>query len=156
MAHSSIYQISFEPLHKDEWITPDDFYQGYDAMFEYATDLDKDERRDALKHLTKILKGVCTRKGHTLTIVNMEKFWKRWNNAIRKQLDVVKENPLKNQEELRRVEYTYEMTHKGVGDLFYIDNWNNCADYFNSFCNMCRDKGEGTKLYIGGIVGFHW
>lgn len=158
--HAWIYQLSDEPI--EELIDEDTINQGDGTDYDYCADISDEERKDAVERLwTEILpKGMFNLlDGKTLLYYGGFHEWKyQWVKRIQHKASLIDSN---NVMEFVGAAYQLEREIKnplGTDSHFYL-----CGDCSQSFAEesveLMRWIGDlkvGSKIYIGGIVDFHF
>ena len=149
--HSKIYQISETPIEREDYITASDFYDESNWC-DYTRDMDEKEEKECLDYLPELLKDVCEVNGREITVKNVESFIKEWKEKIVESAQ--KDGYLGTY--LFNVQNICKRTHKEIWSRFYLEDWSENADTFGDFVEYLHHLGEGAKLYVGGVVDYHF
>lgn len=153
--HNTIYQISRERVNADEFITSSEFCpEEYMHFADYIDDVDDDSYEDLYKALDHLLDGVFTRDGDELTYIGAENFMENWINHIKCLVEPLTVESMKDWMPLWLVKSTIRDTHLRTVNKIYCDEE---IQTFGSFMqNVFANLKPGDKLYLGGVVDFHW
>lgn len=159
--HSKIFQISNRPINKDDYASPESFYES--SFADYIGDEvdDKEERRDYIESLAKTLEGVFTlNEDYSLTYNGkdaLHEFLTKWVDYLQGLTANLTADNIFSNVSIDLIRYTCNTTHKDCGFRFYIEDWNYHAgplkDLVEYAANQLRD---GDRIYIGAIVDYHF
>lgn len=162
MAHAKIYQISRNPVDRDDYVEPDNFYDNHDSYADYiGNKVEGDKRKECLEYLAKDLQEIFDLDGETLVFKGkpaLKAFKQKWVDAIQKQAqEVTVENVARHTPRLAICNFA-EDTHKAVSDRFCIEEWSGMyAEPTAELIDFVgRNLRKGQRLYIGAIIDFHY
>lgn len=166
MAHYKIFQISNKPIDKEGCITPEDYEYGlvdggYSDFMDYVDDeLDDDETEKAVGECQKLLEETFSSNGRELTFLGADEFIEEWVLEMKKQLDEI--DP-KEPVSFWKLQKMTTQTHHCIFSRFVWSEVNDdgvCSCYpeeLGDFILMISKRLKpGDKVYIGGIVSFHY
>lgn len=151
--HSRIYQISTEPIHKDDYITESDFYDHWflNSIADYVNhDTDREQDIEWLKDCAKGYVVDSDEHGYYIMVTNKEEYFKRSFDEFKAALDKIKD-------------CTIEDFVKGIGEMWTIDKAyeDKFGFYFYTddpitFDDFVRHAELNKKFYIGATIDYHW
>lgn len=162
--HSKIYQVSNSPLNGERSYFNDDYLNEYDQYAigaDYFSTLDRDECKRWLsdyplyptlfsRDTTQIFENGCDvfiYNGNAPAVLDA---WARELTDLIAKFTSDKNDSRALYHIKRKCEYLY-----GDHDRFYWDNTCELLDSV-SFCQLLTNMKEGDKIYVGGIIDFHW
>jgi hypothetical protein len=161
LMHSKIYQITEERIGEDNYITERTFDEGRNDFYDYCADIDEDDRNYAIESLAKNLlpTGMFTIVEKDTLIYNggAEEWKDNWVKLIHQKAKAITPE---NITEWIGEAYTLEkelLNPLDIGSRFVTDTFpSNDAQQSGDFMKMICGLEPGAKLYIGGVVDFHW
>ncbi len=159
--HSRVFQISTEPIVKENYLNEDTLNQGDDAFYDYCANIDDDEREEDIACLVNetLPKGMFELVGDGIIRFNggVEQWKEEYIANIRKKAeDLTVENML----EWSSTHYLKEaITNPLHTDYyFYLDKegWQTYAEQSFAFMQLVCSLEPGTILYIGGVIDYHF
>lgn len=156
--HSKIFQIGLKPISKEDYVSPMDFYENSGDFADYiGEEYPEKERLNATEYLAEIFPELLDYVGDgTLRYKGMGTFLQDWADEIHSLAGEIKaDNILKDFHRFRLSELT-ERTHKGTHSRFYIEDWNGCASPASDLIEFLGKQKEGTLLYVGAVIDFHF
>lgn len=161
--HSKIYQITEERIDNENFITESTFVDGRYDFYDYCDDITDDERKSAIDSLTMYLlpTGMFTldeNEKDTLIYNGGADEWKE--NWVRQIQQKAKAITTENVTEW--IGETYALEKELVNPLDIGSRFVTCgypftdAQQSGDFMRIMCSLKPGTKLYIGGIIDFHW
>lgn len=153
--HSKIFQITRERVNADEFITTEEFStEDYSWFADWIQDVDDDSYEDLYESIEHLLDGVFTRNGDELTYVGAEKFCENWMNHIKALVEPLTVESVKEFMPLWLVKSAINNTHLRTETKIYFDGvMENFGDFIRTVFASLK---TGDKLYLGGVVDFHW
>lgn len=159
--HSRIFQITTEQVERENYLNEDTLEQGDNVLIDYCAEIDDDEREENIACLVDDIlpKGMFTRMGANIIRYNggIEQ-WKA--EAIAKIKEKAAALTADNYFHYSSI---YNLKNAVVNPLdtaylFYTDaeggqNW---ADQSHEFMQFVNGLEEGTLLYIGGVIDYHF
>lgn len=157
--HARIYQICLENKCQDEWITEhsitdsDMGYLGIDYTFTSK------DREDDLEWLKQCLPAdMFLMEGNEITILN------DGTKTLRNAFEQIKEyvNSINIDEYVDDMTFfEYRIKNKsrdilGIAHLFFVDGWFDYPTYSTEFIRYCHTLNPGTKIYVNGILDYHF
>ncbi len=163
MSHYKIFQVSPVQIEDEDYITADELQDDMvDGMYTEFTDyideeLDSEKVLDALQSLEELLGDIFYIEGRILTFKGADEFVDKWVAEMKGQLEnVTPEDSLS----FWKLHKMTTQTHLMVWDRFMWTDEDGTKSYPNElgdFILTCRNYLEpGDKMYVGGIVGFHF
>lgn len=153
--HSRIFQVSKEPIRKEDWIEEDRYYDGFvSSVAEYVETVgDPEEDYDWLGTSKGLEVDLETK---TLKIVSKEEYFKGAYNNFKEQVEKCSEVSLEDFISGRtalnvfRISQSYEDDHG-----FYIDD--NGENYgITTLDDFVRCAPEGDVFYLGAVTDYHF
>lgn len=161
--HSNIYQVSTEKISKDQFITEATFSDCDYSFFDWCANLPEEEQEQAIDQLVDNLlpKGMFSRNSdepRTIIYHGGADDWKRqWVERIHKRAEAITpENVTEWIGSTYRLEQELE-DPLDIGSRFVTSDYESSDAQKSSelMKQICTLK-PGTKLYIGGIIDYHW
>lgn len=153
--HSRIFQVSMEPIDKDDYIEESDYYDHWftNSVADYVSD--SKYRDEDLKWIedcydTRGIKFGVDNNGEYLIVEDKRKYFENSFNKFMKALDKIKDCTIDDfatgVDGMWKLKDSYE---EKFG--FYVDADGELMT-FDSFVRHCA---VGRKYYIGGTVDYH-
>lgn len=160
--HSNIYQISSQPISKEDYANPSRYYENSDDFADYIGDEVPDEERDdyigwfadSVKDVfTAVGDGVLAYKGKEA----LQAFKQKWADRIKEVAnELTTDNMFAMQ--LYRIGKIAEKTHLEIFSRVDIDGW--CSGGAFPFGELFEyadsQLKEGDSIYIGAIIDYHF
>ena len=157
--HSSIIELTLEPLDREYWAHEDDFYD--DEKVDYVSELDDEERSEIIANLLDVedhfFSGLFT-PGDDDTIIfkgkdALNNIQKEWINSIKKEFDNFFESG-----NFDPYGVTHAINHVLHSDyLFCLPDWTGCcAVWSRELINWLNTLEDGTVLHIGAVIDYHY
>ena len=157
--HSSIIELTLEPLDREYWAHEDDFYD--DEKVDYVSELDDEERSEIIANFLDgedhFFSGLFT-PGDDDTIIfkgkdALNNILKEWVNSIKKEFDKFFES-----ENFDPSGATHAINHVLNSDyLFCLPDWTGCcAVWSRELINWLNTLEDGTVLHIGAVIDYHY
>ena len=156
--HANIYQITERELPRSEFIDEYTFHDRLPDGADYTRTIPECEEEPYMGWLEGALKGVFERDGRELTFVGVEPFLEEWVAKIKESADGLF-TEFFDSITLYQHKCLCERTHRNIASLIYSGErrqgrTENFGDFIQSL--SYRNFKPGDKLYIGGIVDFHY
>ena len=157
--HSRIFQIAEKPIDEENYINANSFENqcGENPGFfaDYVSDICPEEQEKSIALLSELLDGICEVNGRELTVLDTSDFLNEWAKEMRELTEgLTIENVYDKTYDISKMA---ERTHRNVYSRFMIEDWNApYADTFSTFVSFVTRFEPGAKLYVGGVVDFHW
>lgn len=154
--HSKIYQIAEQPIDPENYITESDFYENSSDFADYVADMDEEDQEECIADLASgWLEGIFEVNGRELTVLDSTDFLNEWAKEMRELTEeLTMENVMDN---LYKIRSFTERTHRDIHSRFVLDGWSApLPETFADFVLYARNFEPGKKLYVGGVVDFHW
>lgn len=160
--HAMVYQLSKEKMEKENWLNEDTLLQGDGSDYDWCSELSAEEREAAIETLAaSILPTGMFRlmDGETLEYLGGLDKWKQsWVSVIQQKALCVNEvNVMDGTGETYRLEK--EIKNPLHTDChFYLDS-EGSQSYAEPSAELMRFIAElnvGDRLFIGGIIDFHF
>lgn len=162
MSHYHVFQISTKPLDKDDYITPDDYEEEcYNDWRDYMDDkLTPEEQMEAIEENDPVFSRFFERKGRVLIFKGCEEFIKDWIKEAQEMAAKLTPTDDLSFWDLKKI---CQQTHLRTWDRYAWTDWVNSypsaydPDAFGDFIlTLFKNVKPGAKLYIGGVVSFHF
>lgn len=153
--HSNVFQISTEKIQREDFIY-EETLDGYD-FFDYCSEISDEDRLEEIKRLSGHIlpEGMFTLVGDDILIYNggAEKIRQEWADRIRAKAALVTEENI-----MKFVGPAYQLKKEienplGTSTRFYIDG---CVEQSDELVKMLCGLEPGTRLYIGGVIDWHF
>lgn len=159
--HSRIFQLSKEPIAKDDYITEHHYYDDWFTR-EIADYVDDDtDRIEDIEWLKSCASGVefdTDEHGEYLIIKNREQYFEKSFQMFRKYLEEInRQNTLKDFANGINGMWSLNAAHEDKFG-FYVDFTMDADRYSDlvTFDNFMRTSKDGEKYYIGATIDYHW
>lgn len=158
--HAWIYQISDRPI--EQMINEDTLNQGEGTDYDYCAEISEEERKEAIKRLVNGILPLDMFKqidSETLEYVGGIDEWKcQWVQRIQQKAAVINS---KNVMDFIGATYKLEIEMQNPLDTdahFYLDNTaeQTFAEKSAELMRWIDTLQVGCKIYIGGIIDFHF
>ena len=161
--HSIIFQISDQPITREERIGIDHIEAGDMTSLDYAYEVSEEERKESIHDLVERIlpKGMFTlgEDGDTLAFQGGFTEWrKRYLDTIRCKVEDIDEENV-----MQWVGPAYQLQKAilnplATDTLFVTDFANNygLAERSRELMTMIGNLPTGERLYIGAVVGYHF
>lgn len=160
--HSTIIQITTEKVEKENFLTEDDVCSWECREIDYCSGIDEDERKDRINRLVKewLPPGMFTLVGENIIRYNggADEWKEQWQKLIQERASqIMTENILNSIGPMYQLERAL-LNPLDLGTLFYDDseNMNSYAEHSAEFMRSVCQLEEGTLLYIGGVLDYHY
>ncbi len=159
--HSSIYQVSIQPIEVDDYAKPDYFYDNSNDFADYiGEEWTGDNRKEDIKWLAHTLSDLfdLDETGEILVYKGgMDVFKEKWTAAIHKAAEEVTDDNVLESMPRWYAKNVCEKTHLYSDYRFSIENWNDYPNPLDELIEYVADKMKpGDKLYIGAVIDFHF
>lgn len=157
--HANIWQLATKPIDEDDYASKSCFYDNTSDFADYVSINNEDViERDINEWLPRILDGLFTCNGRELTFIGSAEFLTKWNDALKKSVEILDNENILKFPNLYNVECMAKYTHKDVYHRFVVE------EYFGSFPETYGDfvtyaygnLKPGDKLYVGAVIDFHY
>lgn len=161
--HSKIFQISSKPISKDEYTSPETYYDNSGDFADYIGDEVKDEedRDDYIGYFADVVKDVFTPVGRGVLAYKgedaMRQFKQKWAAEIKRLSDELTADNMLCEQRLYRISKATAETHIHTSYRVDIEDWcGGCAYPIGELIEWaaCQLK-EGDRIYIGAIIDYH-
>lgn len=156
--HSKIFQMSATPIDKDGLLRPADLDDNSSDFADYIGDeLHGEERTEQIEWLTESMQGVLSYIGDgKLRYNGLGTFLEDWAAEVKWQAREINGGNILM--DLRRYSMSTLMdkTHRDMDCRFYTENWSGCAEPLGDFIAYLSTLKEGTTLYVGSVIDFHF
>ncbi|MBD5386345.1 hypothetical protein HDR70_00405 [bacterium] len=161
--HSFIFQVSTNPIHREDFINLDRINEGEIAYIEYVSELNETERKHRIKGIVENLlpKGMFTLNpdGESVTYKGEYTEWsKKYAEGIHDRANVINPSNL-----MKGTGYVWQLQKYTVNPLetdcllvsaFYGGEGN--AERSRSLMKIISDLTIGQKLYFGEVFDYHF
>ena len=159
--HSRVFQISTEPILKENYLNEDTLNQGDNAFYDYCANIDEDERKEDIAYLVNetLPKGMFELVGDDTMRFNggVEQWKEEYIANIKKSVEAL---TVENMLEWSSTYYLKEAINNPLDTAyhFYLDGegWQNYAEQSFAFMRFVSELEPGTILYIGGVIDYHF
>lgn len=153
--HNKIYQIERERVNAEDFITIADFSpEEYDHFADWIDGVDEDNYEELYKRLENLFDGVFVRNGDELTYMGAEKFMGDWLASIKSIVLPMTVDKMRYWQEMYKLHSIIDNTHIRTQTKIYIDG--QVRDFGDFMRDVFAEMKVGDKLYLGGIIDFHW
>ena len=159
--HSHIIQITTSPIDIDNYIQVGDFEQGDYSFYDYCCEISNDDRNDVI---TRLATNVLPSGMFTLVDANslqynggIQEWRKEWATQIQARAAAITENNVMDWIGARySLQYLLD-NPLDTGNRFCTEDYPTTeAETSEGLMRMINDLQPGDKLYIGGIISFHY
>ena len=162
--HSRIFQVSLQPVKKEDYAVSSDFYDNSSDFADYIGDeIDGSERRENIGRLAKVLSDIFDFDKRSRVLVYkgeeaMKKFKEAWAAAIREKAEVLTADNIINWDVRYQVEKLCRKTHLDTCYRFCIVDWfDSVAEPMEDLIGFVDQKmKKGDKLYVGAVIDYHF
>ena len=164
MSHSKIFQISSNPIDRDDWRVPEDYYDNSDDFADYIGDRveGEEERDEEIGHLADLVKdvftpvgrGVLAYKGRTALL----EFKVKWLEAIDRFTEGLTADNMSKEMRMYRLRSLTEETHLRSSFRVDIEEWTGGAPNAlgELFVWAENELEEGDRIYVGAVTDYHY
>ena len=161
--HSNIYQISNKPIDKEDYQSPETYYDNSGDFSDYIGDeITGEDRKDALGYLADLLKdvfrqvrpGIYAYKGEEA----MQAFKQAWADELRRMAGLLTPDNLFKDQNLYKIRKVTEETHLGTRYRVDIADWAEGVAYpFGELFEYAASQlKQGDRIYVGAIIDYHY
>lgn len=161
--HSKIYQISNKPIDKEDYQSPETYWDNSGDFADYIGDEYEDEDRDeAIEYLADLLKDVFEHKGGGEFRYKgkeaMEKFKQAWADELRRQAGLLTPENLFRDQNLYKIRKVTEETHLSTSYRVDIADWAEDVAYpFGELFEYAASQlKKNDRIYVGAVIGYHY
>lgn len=162
--HSNIYQISKDPIKKDDFIDESRYYDGFvGSIADYVHPLTDKERIPAFEMLKSCLGGSAKFEGEKFTIVDKEAYFRSkyeaWKNCLQRLGDCSFEQFISPPYEGRGLDsmgmlhYQCEELYNDKYSIYMDDN----GEYYGNrtLDEFMREAQNNETYYLGAVTDYH-
>lgn len=152
--HSNIYQLSSKPITGDDFIRSECFEESEWSDFaDYLDDCYEEEDTYDEAYERFPLMGIFKRDGDCLTYLGEGDVRKRWMDEISEHM--VNEDNINN--DMARFTLCRSIERPFTNNRFSIEDWAMLPQTSGEFLTYVLNNMEkGDRLYLGGVVDFHF
>lgn len=156
--HGKIYQIGLKQISKEDYVSPTDFYENSSDFADYIGDeYPEKERLEDVEHLAEIFPELFDYVGDgTLQYKGMGTFLQDWVDEIKRQASEMTADNILKDIRLFKLSKLTDTTHRGLDSRFYIEDWNGLAGPASDLIEFLAKQKEGTLIYVGSVIDFHF
>lgn len=157
--HSKIFQLSDNFISKDNFLCSEYFYEDTQYFADYIGDevTDEKERKEYIEGLAEDFPEMLEYIGDgKLRYKGMADFLQDWVNAIKEAANALTADNILKELNLYKAERLTQTTHKDSDRRFYVEDWNCFAGDAADFVSWLSHLKEGTIIYVGSIIDFHY
>lgn len=159
--HSRIFQISTEPIDKENYLNEDTLQQGDGSFYDYCSEIDEEDRKEDIANLVNhaLPKGMFELISDDTMRYNggIEQWKEEYVANIKKRANALTAD---NMLEWGSTYYLKHGSGKSVGcRLSFLFGWRwlqSFAEQSFTFMEFVCRLEPGTILYIGGVVDYHF
>ena len=163
MSHSKIFQISKKPIDKEDYQSPETYYDNSGDFADYIGNEYEDEYRDeAIEYLADLLKDVFEHKGGGVFRYKgkeaMDKFKQAWADELRRQAGLLTPENLFRDQNLYLISATCKETHLRSSYRVDIADWAEGVAYpFGELFEYAASQlKKGDCIYVGAVIDYHY
>lgn len=157
--HSKIFQVSKNPINKEEYATPEMYYNNSQDFADYIGDEvdNPEERKEYIEYLSEVLDDIFDLEGETLVYKGLDKFLSDWVKDIKELANNFNEQNISEAPNLWKLKSIIERTHLDCYFRFDIHDWaDGIADSLKSLIVYAKSQMQpGDRLYVGSIIDYH-
>ena len=156
--HGKIYQIGLKPMNVDDYVHPDEFYENSNDFADYIGDeYPEKERLEASEYLAESLPELFDYVGDGILRYNgVGTFLQDWADKIHGLAGEINADNIIKYPHRVRLSLLTEDTHKKINSRFYIEDWNGYAGPASDLIEFLAKQKEGTLIYVGNVIDFHF
>lgn len=156
--HSKIFQLGTTPITPDEYVRPSNFYENSSGFADYiGGELNDKERKVYCQYLAEALPELFDHiDDYTLRYKGMGTFLEEWVNAIQEMANSLSTDNILQELNLYRMKLLTYNTHRNLDYRFYLDEWNGWAGPASDLIEFLNTLKEGTLLYVGAVIDYHF
>ena len=162
--HSRIFQVSLQPVKKEDYAVSSDFYDNSSDFADYIGDeLDGTERMENIGYLAEVLSDIFDFNKRSRVLVYkgeeaMKKFKEAWAAAIREKAEVLTADTILDWYKRYQVEKLCRKTHLDTCYRFCIVDWcDGVAEPMEDLISFVAERmKQGDKLYVGAVIDYHF
>lgn len=157
--HSKIFQLSDKPISNDNFLCSEYFYEDTQYFADYIGDevTDEKERNECICDVAEEFSEMLEYIGDgQLRYKGMANFLQDWVDAIKTAANALTADNILKEMNLYRLERLTQTTHKDSDRRFYVEDWNCFAGDAADFVSWLSHLKEGTIIYVGSIIDFHY
>lgn len=161
--HSLIFQVSTNPIHKEDFINPDRINEGEMAYIDYASELNETERKHHIKRIVEYLlpKGLFTLNPDRESVTykgGYTEWSKVYAEGIRERANAINpSNLMKGTGPVWQLQ-KYILNPLATDCLFISAFYGGegTAERSRSLMKIVSDLTIGQKLYFGAVFDYHF
>lgn len=153
--HGRIFELREQILPKDEWITQYSFCEHDDrSWYDYMRE--SDDREEDLQWLKNVLPPSIFRvSGEVVEIISDgREFVEAWIEELKKEVNALSYDEFKPWDPLYRIQS--RMKNMLRADFMFVTDYEDYPHDPTTFIRHCINQYKGKKLYICGIVDYHY
>lgn len=161
--HSKIYQISNKPIDKEDYQSPETYYDNSGDFADYIGERYNDEdREEGIGYLADLLKDVFEHKGGGVFRYKgseaMEKFKQAWADEIRRMAGLLTADNLFKSQRLFNLRCITEETHLCTSYRVDIAGWAEGVAYpFGELFEYAASQlKKNDRIYVGAVIDYHY
>lgn len=161
--HSKIFQISNAPIDKDDYSSPECYYDDSQVFADYIGEPIKGEtREDCIKYLAESISDLFSYDKEAGAFVYkgkdaLHEFKQKWLEAIREITDKLTADNLIEEHNVYRLRRLTLQTHLDSSFRFHINEWNGWAGPMEDLVEYARYQlKEGDRIYVGAVIDYHY
>ena len=159
--HSRIFQISTQPIDRENYIDENTFIDGDYSFYDYCANVSEDERKENIRSLLEyaLPKGMFELTSDDTIRYNggIEQWKAEYVANVWKKAEALTVENMLEWSSTRDIKQAVE-NPLDTDCRFYLDGegWQTFAEQSFAFMEFVCGLEPGTVLYIGGVVDYHF
>lgn len=160
--HSKIFQISNAPIDKDDYSSPECYYDNSEFADYIGEPMKGETREDCIKYLAESLSDLFSYDKEAGAFVYkgkdaLHEFKRKWLEAIREITDKLTADNLMEEHNVYRLRRLTLQTHLDSSFRFDINEWNGWAGPMEDLVEYAGYQlKEGDRIYVGAVIDYHY
>lgn len=160
--HSKIFQISNAPIDKDDYSSPECYYDNSEFADYIGEPVKGETREDCIKYLAESISDLFSYDKEAGAFVYkgkdaLHEFKRKWLEAIREITDKLTADNLMEEHNVYRLRRLTLQTHLDSSFRFDINEWNGWAGPMEDLVEYAGYQlKEGDRIYVGAVIDYHY
>lgn len=153
--HGRIYEIRTQRLNNELWMNETDLYDEVDGSWcDYVAD--SDDRKDDLEWLKSALpKSIFKVEGDVVEVISDgREFVDEWIDDLKKEVNALSYDKFTDLMDVCHIKM--KMNNMIGFDMMFKTDYSDYPHNPTSFIKDCINQYQGKKLYVCGIVDYHF